>query len=77
MLAAAAFVDLRPLLQQLDVPVLLVNGRRSVVPCEVGGWLEQQLPGARRVVLEEAGHGPFWDDAPGFNEALRQFVAGR
>ncbi len=77
MLATVAFVDLRPLLPQLDLPVLLVNGLRSVVPCEVGGWLEERLPRARRVVLEQAGHGPFWDDAPGFNEALRQFVSGR
>jgi non-heme chloroperoxidase len=75
MLAAAALVDLRPLVPRLDVPVLLVNGRRSVVPCDVAGWLADRLPRARRVVLEEAGHGPFWDDAPGFNAALREFAA--
>lgn len=76
MLAAVANVDLRPLLPQLELPVLLVNGRRSVVPCEVGGWLEEHLPCARRVVLE-AGHAPFWDDPVGFNTAVRDFAAGR
>jgi non-heme chloroperoxidase len=75
MLAAVAFVDLRPLLERLDLPVLLVNGRRSVVPCDVGGWLEKQLPQARRVVLEQAAHGPFWDDPAGFDDALREFVS--
>jgi non-heme chloroperoxidase len=74
MLAAVANVDLRPLLPQLDLPILLVNGRESVVPCEVGGWLEAELPRARRVVFEEAGHAPFWDDPGRFNEAVRRFV---
>lgn len=76
MLAAVADTDLRPLLPRLELPVLLVNGGRSVVPPEVGAWLEEQLPRARRVLLEEAGHGPFWDDAPGFNRAVREFAAG-
>jgi non-heme chloroperoxidase len=74
MLAAVAATDLRPLLPELDLPVLLVNGRRSVVPCEVGTWLADHLPQARGVVLEEVGHGPFWDDSAGFNRAVRDFV---
>lgn len=76
MLAAVANVDLRPLLPQLELPVLLVNGRHSVVPYKVGGWLEEHLPCARRVVLE-GGHAPFWDDPAGFNAAVREFAAGR
>jgi len=74
MLAAVAATDLRPLLPAIDVPTLFVNGRQSVVPWEVGEWLADKVPQARRVVLE-AGHGPFWDDSTGFNEALRSFVA--
>lgn len=74
MLATVANVDLRPLLPHVDLPVLVVNGRKSVVPCAVGGWLEEHLPNARRAVLEDAGHAPFWDDAPGFNRAVRAFV---
>ena len=73
MLALVAATDLRPLLAQLDLPTLLINGKRSVVPFEVGRWLEQHLPNARRIVLEHAGHGPFWDDAVGFNRAVREF----
>lgn len=74
MLAAVAATDLRPFLPQLDLPVLFVNGRRSVVPFEVGAWLAQQVPNSRSVVLDGAGHGPFWDDAAGFNEAVREFA---
>jgi non-heme chloroperoxidase len=75
MLAAVAATDLRPLLPELDLPTLLINGRLSVVPSDVGLWLSEHLPQARSVVLEEAGHGPFWDDADGFNQAVREFLA--
>jgi pimeloyl-ACP methyl ester carboxylesterase len=66
--------DLRPLLPQLDLPTLLINGKQSVVPYEVGHWLEEHLPNAQRV-LDQAGHGPFWDDPAGFNRAVRDFNA--
>jgi pimeloyl-ACP methyl ester carboxylesterase len=74
MLAAVAYCDLRPLLPSVQVPVLVVNGGKSAVPHNVGGWLADALPTARSVVLPEAGHAPFWDDAPGFNAAVRTFV---
>jgi non-heme chloroperoxidase len=74
MLAAVAYADLRPLLPSLRLPVLVVNGASSVVPVEVGAWLAAALPSARSVVLPGAGHAPFWDDAPGFNGAVRSFV---
>ena len=74
MLAAVAMTDLRPLLPELKLPVLLVNGTRSAVPCEVGRWLEEHLPQGRRLVLEGAGHAPWWDDADGFNQGLRRFI---
>jgi non-heme chloroperoxidase len=76
MLESVANVDLRPLIPELELPVLLVNGRRSVVPWEVGEWLQANLLRARRVVLDESGHAPFWDDPRNFNEAVRRFVVG-
>jgi len=74
MLSAVAYTDLRPLLPSLQLPVLVVNGGRSAVPSEVGRWIADALPSARSLVLPEAGHAPFWDDAAGFNAALRGFV---
>lgn len=52
----------------------LSTGPRSVVPCEVGRWLEEHLPRARRLVLEGAGHAPFWDEPTSFNRALRELA---
>jgi pimeloyl-ACP methyl ester carboxylesterase len=74
MLSAVAYCDLRPLLPYVEVPVLVVNGGKSAVPHHVGDWLTDALPTARSVLLPEAGHAPFWDDAPGFNAAVRAFV---
>ncbi len=74
MLAAVAGTDLRPLLPALKLPVLLVNGTRSAVPYEVGRWLEEHLPDGRRLVLEGAGHAPYWDAPDDFNRGIRQFV---
>jgi pimeloyl-ACP methyl ester carboxylesterase len=76
MLATVAKFDLRPLLGRLTLPVLLVNGGRSVVPPAVGRWLAEQLAQAQSVLLDEAGHAPFWDDPDGFNAAVRSFVGG-
>lgn len=74
MLAAVAGTDLRPLLPGLKLPILLVNGTRSAVPFEVGHWLEEHLQDGRRLVLEGAGHAPYWDDPEGFNRGIRQFI---
>jgi pimeloyl-ACP methyl ester carboxylesterase len=74
MLTAVAYTDLRPLLPSLQLPVLVVNGGKSAVPSEVGSWIAGALPSARSLVLPEAGHAPYWDDASGFNAAVRGFV---
>jgi pimeloyl-ACP methyl ester carboxylesterase len=77
MIQAVANGDLRPHLALLDLPVLLVNGERSVVPPGVGVWLAEQLPRADRLLLAGAGHAPFWDDPVTFNAAVRRFAATR
>ncbi len=74
MLAAVAGTDLRPLLAGLKLPVLLVNGTRSAVPYEVGGWLADHLQNGRRLVLEGAGHSPYWDASESFNRGIRNFI---
>ena len=75
MLAAVANADLRPLLPRLRLPVLVINGNEIAVPPDVGGWLEANLPNARAVRLEGAGHAPFWDAPAAFNSAVREFIA--
>lgn len=77
MLATVANVDLRPLLPSIQLPVLLVNGRHSMVPVEVGAWLASHLRDARAVVLEHSGHLPYLEEADAFNSLVREFAATR
>ena len=36
--------------------------------------LEIDDPQGRRLVLEGAGHAPYWDATEGFNRGIRQFI---
>jgi len=75
MLATVANVDLRPMLPALSLPVLIVNGRHSIVPTEVGQWIATQVPQGRAIVLEQSGHLPYIEEYQRFNDAVRHFVA--
>ena len=76
MLATVANVDLRPFLDQLRLPVLLINGRHSMVPTGVGEWIAAQLRDARAVTMEGSAHVPYLEEPTMFNELVREFVAG-
>jgi non-heme chloroperoxidase len=73
-LACVANVDVRPYLPQVSVPVLVVNGRESIVPVGVGAWIAQQVPHGRNIVLDGCGHHPYLEKPEEFNAALREFV---
>jgi pimeloyl-[acyl-carrier protein] methyl ester esterase len=73
---AVSTADLVPVLGGLRTPTLVVNGRQSIVPPGVGQWTAERLANGRAVVLDDAGHAPFWDAAPAFNELVRG-VTGR
>lgn len=67
--------DLRPELERLRKPVLLVHGDRdSLAPVQAANWLTQHLPFARLRVISGAGHAPFLSHSAQFIEALDQFL---
>jgi non-heme chloroperoxidase len=69
------YSDLRPILQTIDVPVLLLYGEQSkIFPTDVGAWLEQEIPDATHIPFEESGHCPFWEELNKFNEEITSFV---
>jgi non-heme chloroperoxidase len=74
MLATVANVDVRPMLPHVSVPVLLINGRHSIVPFAVGEWVSQQIPKARKVVFDLSGHLPYLEEPERFNREVRTFV---
>lgn len=77
MLRRVATADLRPLLDRVTVPTLVVNGRESVVPRGVCSWLASHLPDGRCEVIADAGHAPFWDAPEAFNSVVADFLSSR
>lgn len=67
--------DLRPELENLRKPILLVHGDRdTLAPVQAAHWLAQQLPFGRLRVIAGASHAPFLSHPDQFIEALVQFL---
>jgi pimeloyl-ACP methyl ester carboxylesterase len=62
-------------LHRITVPTLLVWGDKDgLVPVRFGESYRAAIPGARLVVLENAGHAPFDEQKAAFLAALRDFI---
>lgn len=62
-------------LAALRFPVLLVHGRRDMTyPAALAEQAAALLPGARAVILDEAGHMAHVDDPEGWLGAVGQFL---
>ena len=69
--------DLRPQLERIAAPTLLVwGGRDALVPLALGRALCDALPQAGLVVLAGAGHNAMWDCPAAFNREVLSFLAG-
>ena len=65
-------------LHRVAVPTLLIYGDKDgLVPPRFGEAYRAAIPGARLVVLENAGHAPFDEQRAAFLGAFRAFVQGR
>lgn len=68
--------DYEALLAALDLPVLVVQGGRDeVVAPAMAHHIAATIPGAELLLMEDAGHAPFFEDTPRFNAALAGFAA--
>lgn len=70
--------DYRDDLPGIDLPTLLIYGRKNNVPIpsEIGAWMAEQIPDARLERFEESGHSPFYEAPERFNKTLAEFAAG-
>jgi pimeloyl-ACP methyl ester carboxylesterase len=67
-------LDLRPILPEVNQPVLLVVGDRDrVVPMPLTDVLYQHLPSAGRAVIEGCGHLPHYTHPEVYAELVRRF----
>ncbi len=69
------YADLRPALENVTVPALLLYGTQSkLFPGDLGGWMQGQIPDSQLVMFEESGHCPFWEEPEKFNREVADFV---
>jgi len=71
----AGSADLRPMLNQVQVPTLILHGEADAV-CSLGAgqFLSEMIPNAQIDTFSGKGHAPFLTDAQTFNERLAAFI---
>jgi pimeloyl-ACP methyl ester carboxylesterase len=69
-------VDYRADLAKIDLPTLLVYGRKNNVPIpsEIGRWMQGEIKGSRLERFEDSGHSPFYESPDRFNRVLAAFA---
>ena len=65
--------DLRPALERLQLPALVVHGRQDPIPLASSESVAQSL-GAELVVLEHCGHVPYVEQPQSLFDAVRRFL---
>ena len=69
------YADLRPALEKVTVPALLLYGSQSkLFPENLRRCLQEQIPDSKLVMFEESGHCPFWEEPEKFNRDVANFV---
>jgi pimeloyl-ACP methyl ester carboxylesterase len=69
--------DVRPLLERITAPTLVIWGERdSLVPLGHGMELRQAIPNAELAVLRRAAHNPMVDRPEDFNRLVLRFLDG-
>lgn len=71
-LATLFSTDLRDLDLPADLPLLLIHGRHDeIIPAAGSEWLAAHIPGARLLILEDAGHAPLLGEPARLAELIR------
>lgn len=76
LLQARAPENLLPLLPEISLPTLIVNGEHDTA-FEGGKQTASLIPGAERYVLPNTGHACMVEDPAGFDAAVIKFLAAR
>lgn len=64
------------LLPQIKVPTLIICGDRDVDFLPAAEYMAQKIPGARKVIIPDAGHGVNIDQPRAFEAAVLDFLDG-
>lgn len=74
-LEALLAIDLRDIISDIKIPVLIMHGERdNVCPVNAGRYLARNLPDAMLQIFKGAGHAPFLTRHKEFNESVQRFI---
>ena len=68
--------DLRESIQQIDVPILIINGDDDMPHIVLGSkFLHDQIPSSNHVIIEKCGHWPMIEASDSFFQAAIPFLS--
>lgn len=68
--------DMRPMLRKLNVPVLVIEGAKTIVPLDSTREWAKAPPDARILLIPDAGHACFVDQTDAVLKAIQSFLSG-
>jgi pimeloyl-ACP methyl ester carboxylesterase len=72
----AVGMDLRPKLEHLRAPTLILHGRKDpIVPDAAAEQMRERLPNSEVVYFEKSGHFPMLEEASKFQTVLEEFLS--
>jgi pimeloyl-ACP methyl ester carboxylesterase len=70
--------DVRGQLNRINVPTLILVGKQDeLTPPRMAKELEEEMPDAKLLVLEQGGHGLYWEVPKLFNRTVLNFLNGQ
>ena len=74
-LEALLAIDLRDIISDIKIPVLIIHGEKdNVCPVDTGKYLAENLSDARLEIFKDAGHAPFLTRHKEFNSIVKGFL---
>ena len=61
-------------LSEIDVPTLIIVGKRDEPYHDASRYMESKIPGARLEMIPDAGHAANMDQPEAFNRVLLEFL---
>jgi len=66
--------DMAGELEKLNIPVLIIYGKGDPRPYRIAEEVAEILPDSKYVLLEKAGHFPWWEEGEKIRSELRDFI---
>jgi non-heme chloroperoxidase len=67
-------IDWRDTIPLINLPTLVIGGKKSLVPWQSQVWIHEHIPGSKLEIFEDRGHIMFYEEPDRFNQMLIDFI---